>query len=112
VAAVESLLSEDVHFLSDGAGEFNAAIEPVVGRRQVAALFTGLAKLSAPVVASELRVLNGLPALVVERLPRPGFASRFTLQVEMDDEARLSHVYIVLASRKLTAVAAPQNTNA
>jgi RNA polymerase sigma-70 factor (ECF subfamily) len=111
MAALESLLSEDVRFLSDGAGEFNAAIGSVVGRNQVAALFAGLAKLSAPVVASELRVLNGLPALVVERLPTPGFASRFTLQVEMDDEGRLSHIHSVLASRKLTAVAAPKNAN-
>jgi RNA polymerase sigma-70 factor, ECF subfamily len=110
VAAVESLLSEDVRLLSDGAGEFNAAIKPVVGRRQVAALFTGLAKMSVPVVASELRVLNGLPSLVVERLPTPGFASRFTLQVETDDEGRLCQVYIVLASRKLTAVADPQKS--
>ena len=109
MAALESLLSENVRFLSDGAGEFNAAIRPVVGRKQVAALFAGLAKQSAPVVASELRILNGLPALVVERAPMPGFASRFTLQVQMDDEDRLSHIYCVLASRKLTAVAAPQN---
>ena len=92
-----------------GAGEFNAAIRPVVGRKQVAALFAGLARLSAPVVASELRVLNGLPAVVVERQLTPGFASRFTVQVEVDDEGRLSQIYCVLASRKLTAVAAPQN---
>jgi len=73
----------------------------------VAALFAGLAKVSAPVVASELRVPNGLPAR--ERLSTPGFASRITIQVEMDDEGRLSQIYTVLASRKLTAVAAPQN---
>jgi len=108
MSALESLLNENVRFLSDGAGEFNAAITPVVGRKQVAALFLGLARMSAPVVASELRVLNGLPAVVVERQPMPGFASRFTLQVEMDDKGRLSQIYIVLASRKLTAVAAPR----
>jgi len=45
----------------------------------------------------------------VERLPMPGFASRFTIQVEIDDDGRLSQIYTVLASRKLTAVAAPQN---
>ena len=38
----------------------------------------------------------------------PGFASRFTIQVEIDDDGRLSQIYTVLASRKLTAVAAPQ----
>jgi len=48
-----------------------------------------------------------LPAL--KRLSTPGFASRITIQVEMDDEGRLSQIYTVLASRKLTAVAAPQN---
>jgi len=110
-AAVESLLSEHVRFLSDGGGEFKAAIKPVVGRRQVAALFAGLAAQSAPVVASALRVLNGLPALVVDRSPQPGFASRFTMQVEMDDEGRLSRIYVVLASRKLTAVAPPLRAN-
>jgi hypothetical protein len=66
-------------------------------------------KLSAPIVATGFRVLNGLPGLGVERLPQPGFASRFTLQVETDDEGRLSHIFIVLASRKLTAVAALQH---
>jgi len=45
----------------------------------------------------------------IEAFPTPGFASRFTIQVEMDDEGRLSQIYTVLASRKLTAVAAPQN---
>jgi len=109
MTALESLLSEHVRFLSDGAGEFNAAIRPVIGRKQVAALFAGLAKVSAPVVASEFRVLNGLPALVVERLPAPGFARIFTLQAEIDDEGRLTDIYVVLASRKLTAVAPPQN---
>jgi len=108
MAALESLLSENVRYLSDGAGEFSAAMRPVLGRKHVAALFAGLAKRSTPVVGSELRVLNGLAALVVERVPRPGFASRFTLQVEVDDEGRLSHIYSVLASRKLTAVAAPK----
>jgi RNA polymerase sigma-70 factor (ECF subfamily) len=108
VAAVESLLSEDVRSLSDGGGEFSAALKPVVGRRQVAALFIGIARRSAPVVATEYRVLNGLPTLVVERLPKLGFASKFTVQVETDQEGRLSHFYIVLASRKLTAVGAPR----
>jgi len=39
----------------------------------------------------------------------PGFGSRYTLQVETDDEGRLSQIYIVLASRKLIAVAAPHS---
>ena len=108
MAPLESMLSENVRFLSDGGGEFNAAIKPVIGRKQVAALLAGLDRMSAPVVSSELRVLNGLPTLVVERLPMPGFASRFTIQVEIDDDGRLSQIYTVLASRKLTAVAAPQ----
>jgi hypothetical protein len=111
MAALESLLSEHVRFFSDGAGEFNAAIRPVIGWKQVAALFAGRAKASVPVVASELRVLNGLPALVVKRLPAPGFASRFTIQVEMDNEGRLSRIYTVLASRKLTAVALYRTRN-
>jgi RNA polymerase sigma-70 factor (ECF subfamily) len=104
VVAVESLLTADVRMLSDGGGEFSAALQPVVGRRNVAAFFVGLAAQSTPVVTSEIRVLNSLPALVIDRVPRQGVASQFTLHVDVDDEGRLTEIYVVLASCKLTAV--------
>src|SRR5262249_29549965 len=41
-AAVESLLAADVRALSDGGGEFQAALNPVIGRDRVVRLFLGL----------------------------------------------------------------------
>ena len=53
-----------------------------------------------------LRLLNGLPALVAERLrPGPGESPRFVLRVDVDGSGRITAVHSVLATRKLTALA-------
>lgn len=104
VAAVEGMLAEDAASYSDGGGEFHAAQVPVVGRRKVAALLLGLAKGAQNLTRADFRVLNGLPAFVAERAARPGFAPRFTLQLELDADGRIARLYSVLATRKLTAV--------
>jgi RNA polymerase sigma-70 factor (ECF subfamily) len=103
VAAVEALLARDVRSLSDGGGEFHAARNAVIGRDRVARLCVGLARF-AP-VHTELRVLSGLPALVME-LPAsgPAWAQRAILQCEIDAQGLIRRVYSVLATRKLTAV--------
>jgi hypothetical protein len=57
------------------------------------------------VTRSEVRVLNGLPAIVAEQAAaRPGFASRWAVQCEIDLEGRVSRLYTVLATRKLGKV--------
>ncbi len=104
VAAVESLLSADARALTDGGGEFHANIQPVVGRARVAALFVGLARHSEPPTRIEAHVFNGQPGFLIERLPRPGFASKFVITADVDAEGCVARIYTVLASRKLKAI--------
>jgi RNA polymerase sigma-70 factor (ECF subfamily) len=105
-AGMEALLTEDVLALSDGAGEFLAARVPVVGRARVARFYTGIATRRAA-ERTEVRMLNGLPALVVEfaaGLPRE--ARRIVLHVGLAADGRIRAIHTVLATRKLTAVGA------
>jgi RNA polymerase sigma-70 factor (ECF subfamily) len=105
VPAVEALLAQDARSLSDGGGEFHAARNPVIGRGKVARLCVGLARFVPE--QAELRVLSGLPALVMELPPiGPGWARRSILQCEIDAQGLIRRVYSVLATRKLTGVRA------
>jgi RNA polymerase sigma-70 factor (ECF subfamily) len=103
-AGVEAMLAGDVRAVSDAAGEFHATRQVMEGRRQVARLMVGLAAKRAPDTRVAFRMLNGLPALVADAAARPGFAPRYTLQLELDAAGRVAAVHLVLASRKLVAV--------
>jgi RNA polymerase sigma-70 factor (ECF subfamily) len=106
VGGLQALLAEDVVSLSDGGGEFHAARRPVRGPDAVTRLFFGVARQGGRVVATEIRTLNGLPALVAELEPRgKGWTPRIVIQCEVDAAGRITRLYGVLASRKLTAVA-------
>ena len=105
VASIESLLAEGVRSLSDGGGEFAAARVPVLGRRCVARLCAGLARHSPPTTRFEVRLINGLPALVADfRVRSPRLSPRLVMQCEVDADGRIAALYTVLASRKLTAL--------
>ncbi len=106
VAAVEALLAEDARALSDGGGEFAAARRPVVGRARVARLYLGLTRRAPAALRMEARALNGLPGVVVEQPSDGKIAPRLTLQCDVDADGRITAVYSVLATRKLTAVKA------
>ena len=92
--------------LSDSSGEFPAAKRPIVGREKVARLYLGLAQRGGVGARIQLRVLNGLPAAVLE-LPgaAAGWARRAVLQCRVDDHGRIEEICTVLASAKLIAVA-------
>lgn len=102
--AMQSLLAADVKVMSDGGAEFTANRVPVVGVSKVMALFFGLAKKSPPATRVEFRIMNGLPALIVERPAHGGFAPRFVLQADIDDDGKLANFYSVLSTRKLSAI--------
>ncbi len=104
VAGVEAMLASDVRAVNDGAGEFHAARQPIEGRRHVARLMAGLAAKRAPDTRVAFRMLNGMPALVADSTAKPGFAPRYTLQLELDAAGRIAAVHVVLATRKLVAV--------
>jgi RNA polymerase sigma-70 factor (ECF subfamily) len=104
VGAIEKVLAADVRSIHDGGGEYVAARRPVIGRDKVTRLYLGLAPLRT-LASIEVRMLNGLPAFVIEFADRhPRQADRVVTRCEVDDEGRISAIHTILASRKLTAV--------
>ncbi|WP_437732833.1 sigma-70 family RNA polymerase sigma factor [Sorangium sp. So ce1335] len=106
VSAIEALLSEDVRVVNDANGEFKAARRIVVGANRAARLFAGLLRWEGGgALGHELRLVNGLPAIVIERVPGlPGAAPRYVLRCDIDAHGRITAIHVVLASEKLTAV--------
>jgi RNA polymerase sigma-70 factor (ECF subfamily) len=104
VAAAEALLTADARSLSDGAGEFLAARKPIVGRAKVALAYVKLARHTPPGARTEIRTLNGLPALVAEVPAGERIAPRFVMTCTIDASGRITAVYSVLATAKLTRV--------
>ena len=102
LAQVESLLADDVRAYSDGGGEFIAALKPVVGIRKVANFFTKISQREAK-GRFEIRMLNGLPALVSEYDDAlPNLATRIVLRCEIDDAGKIRRCYAILATPKLS----------
>ncbi|HKE19858.1 MAG TPA: sigma-70 family RNA polymerase sigma factor [Kofleriaceae bacterium] len=107
-SAVEALLAADVVARTDGGGEFVAAREPILGPRKVSLLYAKLSgRRDVPELRSELRLLNGLPAIVVEDPHPPArWAPRWTIQVEIGDDGLIRAVHSVLAIDKLRGLPA------
>jgi RNA polymerase sigma factor (sigma-70 family) len=104
-AGLERLLAEDVVNLSDGGGELNAARRPIRGRDKVLRLIRGLAKQSLVEPRFSVRMLNGLPAILIEDVPkRPRSATRYTIHFEVNDEGRIRGLHAVIAPSKLSAI--------
>jgi RNA polymerase sigma-70 factor (ECF subfamily) len=105
VASVESLLAEGVRTLNDGGGEYLAARNPVIGRSRVTRLYLGLAKRRPPGGSFEVRMLNGLPACLIELgSAHRREAPRFIVRCDLDAHDRIRELHVILASGKLTAV--------
>lgn len=105
VEGLERLLTEDVVVVSDGGGEVKALLELMRGREKVLLLVTRLYEAYRDVTQTSLCVLNGQPAVFVERQEsRPGHASRYTMQCELDDRGRISRMNFVFAPSKLAAL--------
>jgi RNA polymerase sigma-70 factor (ECF subfamily) len=102
-AGLEALLSESVSTLTDSAGEFTALPAPLAGRTRIARFYLRAAlhrREGGP--HSELRLVNGLPALFVT-LARPvrRQAPRTLLRLELDAADRIRAIHAILAPRKL-----------
>ena len=103
-AAMEALLGADVRAMSDGGGEFHAARVPIVGPKKVALFYTRIAARRA-VAHSEVRMLNGLPGLVVEFADAPvREARRIVVRLDIGRDGRIVRLDSVLASCKMTAI--------
>ncbi len=115
LARVESLLAADCRAMSDGGGEFYAAINPILGAHNVARFYNGIFAKFGGVGGVRSIEVGGMPALFVE-LPDRGaghieidvarVARRFVLQADVDADGRITRMYSVLATRKLTHVGA------
>jgi RNA polymerase sigma-70 factor (ECF subfamily) len=105
-SAVEAMLAADVVALTDGGGEFVAARVPLVGARRVAHTYVRLAaQREGSPLRHELRLLNGLPTLVIEDAGPPArWAPRWIIQVEIGDDDLIRAVHSVLTSAKLGAL--------
>lgn len=102
LAAVEATFTSEVRFLSDGNGHYHAAKKPVVGAAKVATFLAKLRPQAEEPVRRELRFLNGIPTLYVERpAPPHGLAPRFVFLIDTDGEGRIREIYSVLAPEKL-----------
>jgi RNA polymerase sigma-70 factor (ECF subfamily) len=112
-SAIESLLADDVRALSDGGGDYLAALNPIVGRAKVMRFFLGLLDKRGMPSRAEMRTLNGQPAVVAEWEVHEGgdatHAPRSAVFVELDEDGRIQLVGTILADRKLHGVRACQD---
>jgi RNA polymerase sigma-70 factor, ECF subfamily len=104
VGAVEALLADDVRTTTDGGGEFRAALKTIVGRDNVTRFYVAVS-VNAADAKVRMPALNGVPSAVVDiSSPGPGIAPRFTITAELNADGRIAHLYVVSATRKLSAI--------
>jgi RNA polymerase sigma-70 factor (ECF subfamily) len=105
VGAIETLLADDVRTTTDGGGEFRSALRTIVGRDKVVRFYVAVSE-NAAHASVRMPVLNGVPSVVVDIPdPGPGIAPRFTMTAELDAQGKIAHLYVVSATRKLSAIA-------
>jgi RNA polymerase sigma-70 factor (ECF subfamily) len=102
---IERLLAEEVVSISDGGGEVVAARRVVRGRDNVLRLILGLAGKALIHPRFEIRLLNGLPAVVVEdEVTLKKIAHRYTIHFDVGGDGRIRGLHTVLAPSKLSGV--------
>src|SRR5262249_47420035 len=83
-------LSQDVRPISDGGGVFAAGRNPVPGVEKALKMYQKLATRASGTVSAEVRLVNGLPALVVEDpSPKRPNAPRVVLIVDLARDGRI-----------------------
>jgi RNA polymerase sigma-70 factor, ECF subfamily len=106
VKGAEALLSEAVQTHNDSAGVYKAARRVVYGPEKVARFYVALASKVPAGSETELRMLNGEPAIVIRiREPRPREAPIIVIRGDVDPTGRLAQLDVILAPRKLKALA-------
>jgi RNA polymerase sigma-70 factor (ECF subfamily) len=104
-AAAEACLTEAARAVSDGGGEYLAALRPVRGRDRVARFLVGLQRKTSHGGRFALRDVNGLPALVAEVDTKAArWAPRFLLRCDVAADGRIREVHIVAAPSKLRSI--------
>jgi RNA polymerase sigma-70 factor (ECF subfamily) len=104
VGAVAALLADDARSLGDGGGRYRAGAKPLFGALKVARFYHALAR-KQTVTAAEVRLINGLPAIVMQMVPpESDWAPRSVFRVDVDDAGRIIDVHSILAPDKLRAL--------
>jgi RNA polymerase sigma-70 factor (ECF subfamily) len=107
VTRVEALLAGDARLLTDGGGEFLAALKPIQGPQKIARGLVALAR-TGSAISAEMRWINGMPGVVLsDGAAPPRHAPRLLLGVESNASGRIEAVYVVLTPQKLGAVRFP-----
>ena len=102
VSGIEAMLADDVKTTTDGGGEFRAALRTIVGRDKVTRFYLAVAETN--VLVRPLQV-NGMPALVFDvPVPHEHQAPRYVVTAAMDRDGKISAIYVVSATRKLSAI--------
>jgi RNA polymerase sigma-70 factor (ECF subfamily) len=105
VEGLKRMLAADVMLVSDGGGEINALAEPMLGRPKVLRLLTRLYEANRSVTSTSMHVVNGEPAILVERSKiKPGHASFFTMHCELNRAGRMRRLNFVFSPSKLWAL--------
>jgi len=103
--SIARALAEDVELVSDGGGEFLAALRPIVSRERVARCVIGVQRDVTPHAFLPV-TLGALPALLVTGTSsRPRAASRSASLFEVNREGVVARIYIAVATRKIAHLA-------
>lgn len=105
---VEAAVTSDVRAVSDGAGEYSAARHWIDGRDRVTRFFLGVGKRAAGGVRWDVRMINGMPAVVIAFDDVGAKYAPLVVQLcDVDDAGRVRALYSVLATKKLNAIRPP-----
>lgn len=102
---VANLLTDDALLLADGGGRVSATIRPVEDPRRIAQVVVHLAnREDAAGLELAFIELNGAPGLLVTAPDQQGRARPYaTIQVDVEDDDRISRIYVVRNPQKLGA---------
>jgi RNA polymerase sigma-70 factor (ECF subfamily) len=104
--ALEDLLAESVRTVTDGGGEYTALRVPLAGRERVASFYLRAAlNRVAGGPTAQIRVVNGLPALLVTLAQPVRRQAPLTMMgLHLASDGRVLAIHTVLASAKLAAL--------
>jgi RNA polymerase sigma-70 factor (ECF subfamily) len=110
VPGIERMLAADVKAVTDGGGEFTAALRPIVGPARVARFFGRLAASRSGRTDVIVTSVNRSPAAIFEfESPRGRRAPRLLLSIDVDANGLIANVWVIANSAKLASLEPSSN---